>query len=120
MPVAALMPEMAYKLLLLTDPQRRLKPDFKDSKLATVGKKDSKYEDLEQMLQHAMKHSLSELAGPRVERSGKNTSAGSRKGHGYQSSGQNGAKKSPRLNPRKSGELAEQLRVTRKLRGKYP
>ena len=83
LPGAALLPEMAYKPLPLTDSQKRHKPDAKDSKVAAVGEKDSKYEDLEQMLRRVLKQSLSEIGGPGAERSGKNTSAGPRRGRDY-------------------------------------
>ena len=55
---AALLLEMANRLLPLTDSQKRHKPDAKDSKVAAVGEKDSKYEDLEQMLRHVLKQSF--------------------------------------------------------------
>ena len=73
LPTAALLPEMAYKPLPLTDPQRRHKPDAKDSKLAAVGEKDAKHEDLEQMFLRVLKKGLEEFAGSRAESSGKNT-----------------------------------------------
>ena len=53
--------------------------------MAAIGEKDSKYEDLEQMLRPVLKQSLSEMGGTGAERSGKN---------GYQPSGRSGTKKS--------------------------
>ena len=63
LPGAALLPEMAYKSLPLTAPPRRSKPS-KDSKVAAVGEKDTKLENLEQMLRRVLKQSLFELGGP--------------------------------------------------------
>ena len=57
---------MAYTSLPLTDPQRRRKPDARDSKLAAVGEKDAKHEDLEQMFLRVLKKDLEEFAGPRA------------------------------------------------------
>ena len=94
LPTAALLPEMAYKPFPLTDSQKKPKSDAKDSKVAAVGGKDTKYEDLEQMLRRVLKQSLSELGSPRAESSGKNTPAGPRRGRGYQPSGRNETKKS--------------------------
>ena len=80
LPTAALLPEMAYKPLPLTDPHRRHKLDAKYSKLAAVGEKDAKHEDLEQMFLRVLKKGLEEFAGPRAESSGKNTPPGPRRG----------------------------------------
>ena len=91
---ASLLPEIAYKPLPLTDSQKRHKLDAKDRKVATVGKKDFKYENLEQMLRRVLKQSLSQMGGPGEERSGKITPAGPRRGRGYQPSGWSGTKKS--------------------------
>ena len=86
---------MAYKPLPLTDPQRRHKPDAKNSKLAAVGEKDAKHEDLEQMFLRVLKKGLEEFAGPRAESSGKNPPPGPRRGRSYQASVRHGTKKSP-------------------------
>ena len=99
LPAPALLPEMAYKSLPFTDPQRRHKSDAKDSKLAVVREKDFKHEGLEQMLWRVLKHSLLEMVGSRVDPPGKNTSAGPRVGRVYQPSGRNWARKSPESKP---------------------
>ena len=85
---------MAYKPLPLADSQKRQKTDAKDSKVAAVGEKDSKYEDLEQMLRRVLKQSLFEMGRPGAERHGEKTCAGPRRGRGYQASGRSGTKKS--------------------------
>ena len=95
LPAAALLSEMAYKPSPLTDAQKRQKVDAKESKVSAVGEKDPKYENLEDLLRRVLKQSLSEMGSSGVERSGKNRSAGLRRGCGYQASGRNGTKKSP-------------------------
>ena len=74
LPAAASLPEMAYKSPL-TDTQKRQNVDAKEGKVSTVGEKDPKYENLEDLLWHVLKQSLSKRGSPGVERSGKNTSA---------------------------------------------
>ena len=93
LPGAALLPEMAYNPLQPTELPRRHKPDAKESKVSAVGEKDTKYEDLEAMLRRVLKQSLSELGSPGADSSGKNTSAGPRRGRGYQPPGRSGTKK---------------------------
>ena len=95
LPAAALLPEMAYKSSPLTDTQKRQKVVAKESKMSAVGEKDHKYENLEELLRCVLKQSFSETGSPGVERPGNNTSAGPRRGHGYQAAGRNGTKKFP-------------------------
>ena len=94
-PGAALLPEMAYKPSSMADARKRHKSDARESKVSAVGEKDAKQESLEEMLRRVLKQSLSEIRSPGVERSGKNTSAGPRRGRGHQPQGRGGTKKSP-------------------------
>ena len=87
LPAATLLPEKAYKLLPLTDTQKRHKLDAKESKVSAVEGKDPKQENLEQLIRRVLKQNLSEVASPGAERSGKKTSAGPRRVRGNQSSG---------------------------------
>ena len=93
-PGAALLPEMAYKPPQSTELPKRHK-EAKESQVSAVGEKDTKYEDLEAMLRRVLKQSLSELGSPGGDRPGKKSSAGPRRGRGYQPSGRNGTRKSP-------------------------
>ena len=65
----------------------------------SVRHQDTKYEDLEAMLRRVLKQSLAELGIPGAGSSGKDTSAGPRRGRGYQPPGRNGTKKPPEPKP---------------------
>ena len=86
---------MAYKPLPLTDPQKWHKLNAKESKVSAVEGKDPKHENMEELIRRVLKQSLSEMASPGAECSGKKTLAGPRRGRSNQPSGRNGAKKSP-------------------------